>query len=196
MTRKAILDAAVTCFVERGYARTTTALIAEYAGVSRGAMMHHFPSRLAVIHAVVAYLHDMRIAEYTGLMTGIEDPDAELSRDVIRRSVEAAWEYVNLPSFVAYQELLAAARTDPELDQVIAKVEKDFERQFLNTARTSFPHWSNIKEIEAAHDLVHCTMRGMALSHMVNKRQQRTRRIIDLLTDELEDIYSSVQKSN
>ena len=53
LTRQAILEAAVRCFVEHGYANTTTAMIADEASVSRGAMMHHFPSRAAVMNAVV-----------------------------------------------------------------------------------------------------------------------------------------------
>jgi len=196
MTRKAILDAAVSCFVDKGYARTTTALIAEYAGVSRGAMMHHFPSRIAVIHAVVNYLHEMRLREYETLMTGIDAPDGSMSRAAVRRSVEAAWEYSNMPSFVAYHELLAAARTDAELDAVISGVEKDFEKQFLAAAKNVFPHWKDTSVIDAAHDLVHFTMRGMALSHLITKKSQRAKRIIDILTDELVALYEHEAKLN
>jgi AcrR family transcriptional regulator len=82
-------------------------MIADEASVSRGAMMHHFPSRSAVMNAVVGYLHVRRLNEYRALMTGIESPDENLTRKTIRTSVENAWKYVNLPSFVAYQELLA-----------------------------------------------------------------------------------------
>ena len=106
LTRQAILEAAVRCFVEHGYANTTTAMIADEASVSRGAMMHHFPSRSAVMNAVVGYLHVRRLHEYRELMTDIDSPDETLTRDAIRMSVENAWKYVNLPSFVAYQELL------------------------------------------------------------------------------------------
>lgn len=48
MTREAIFDAAIECLIDLGYGGTTTALIAEHAGVSRGAMLHHFPSRAEV----------------------------------------------------------------------------------------------------------------------------------------------------
>ena len=95
------------CFVEHGYANTTTAMIADEASVSRGAMMHHFPSRSAVMNAVVGYLHVRRLNEYRALMTDIDSPDQTLTRAAIRVSVENAWKYVNLPSFIAYQELLA-----------------------------------------------------------------------------------------
>lgn len=189
MTRKAILDAAVTCLVDQGYNRTTAAKIAEYAGVSRGAMMHHFPSRLAVIKAVVDYVHQMRLQEYMKLMSGIDIPGASLSRAAIRKSVQAAWKYVNLPSFIAYQELLAASRTDPELGGVLERVERDFENHFFDTVKNVFPHWEKLDALELANDLVQFSMQGMALSQMTTHKQQRARRMIEHITDQLENLY-------
>jgi len=189
LTRQAILEAAVRCFVEYGYAQTTTAMIAEEASVSRGAMMHHFPSRSAVMNAVVGYLHVRRLNEYRALMTGIESPDENLTRKTIRTSVESAWKYVNLPSFVAYQELLAAARTDKELAEAVSEVEQDFEREFLKTVRTVFPHWKQVKSLQAAHDLVQFVMQGMGVAYRSSNREQRARRVIETVTDHLERIY-------
>jgi AcrR family transcriptional regulator len=94
LTRQAILEAAVRCFVEHGYANTTTAMIADEASVSRGAMMHHFPSRSAAMNAVVGYLHVRRLNEYRALMTDIDSPDQTLTRAAIRVSVESAWKQV------------------------------------------------------------------------------------------------------
>ena len=51
MTRDRILDAAINCFVELGYTNVTTAKVASSAGVSRGAMLHHFPSKTELIQA-------------------------------------------------------------------------------------------------------------------------------------------------
>ena len=191
MTRAAILEAAIECLVERGYSQTTTAMIAEYAGVSRGAMMHHFPSRLSVICAVIEYLHEKRLQEYRELMAGIDTPDAQLTREGIRKSVESAWRYVNLPSFVAYQELLFASRTDPELNTELQKTEKEVERFFLQTVKEVFPHWQefNPLTLELANDLVQFCMRGMALSHMASRKQQRATRMIEHITDQLTGLY-------
>lgn len=189
MTRNAILAAAINCFVERGYTNTTTAMIAAEAGVSRGAMMHHFPSRSEVMKAVVEYLHERRLKEYRELMVNIDMPDQQLTRDGIRRSVSAAWEYVNLPSFVAYQELLSAARTDLELGEVIGEVEKDFEREFLRTVKSVFPHWKKVKALQGAHDLVQFVMNGMANSYRSTNRKKRADRVIDIVTETLVGIY-------
>jgi AcrR family transcriptional regulator len=189
MTRQAILDAAIQCFVELGYVNTTTALIANYADVSRGAMMHHFPSRMSVMKAVVSYLHDRRLSEYHELMVDIDKPDQLLTRKNINSSVVLAWKYVNLPSFIAYQELLSASRTDAELREIVAPVEKDFEKQFLETVRTVFPHWEKIEGLEVAHDMVQFLMKGMALSHLSVRKNARAKRLMDYLTHILYYIY-------
>ena len=189
LTRQAILEAAVRCFVEHGYANTTTAMIADEASVSRGAMMHHFPSRSAAMNAVVGYLHVRRLNEYRALMTDIDSPDQTLTRAAIRVSVENAWKYVNLPSFIAYQELLGAARTDPELAKAVGEVERDFEREFLKTVRSVFPHWKQVKSLQAAHDLVQFVMQGMGVAHRSSNREQRANRVIETVTDHLERIY-------
>ena len=189
LTRQAILEAAVRCFVEHGYTNTTTAMIAEEGDVSRGAMMHHFASRAAVMRAVVGYLHVRRLNEYRQLMSDIDSPDQTLTRTAIRTSVETAWKYVNLPSFIAYQELLGAARTDPELASAVDEVEQDFDREFLKTVRAVFPHWKQVKSLRAAHELVQFVMQGMGVAHRSPQREQRARRVIDTVTDHLEKIY-------
>ena len=189
LTRQAILEAAVRCFVQHGYTNTTTAMIAEEGDVSRGAMMHHFSSRSAVMEAVVGYLHVRRLNEYRQLMSDIDSPDQMLTRAAIRTSVETAWKYVNLPSFIAYQELLGAARTDPALASAVDEVERDFEREFLKTVRAVFPHWEQVKSLKAAHELVQFVMQGMGVAHRSPQREQRARRVIDTVTDYLETIY-------
>ena len=189
MTRHAILEAAISCLVEAGYSQTTTSLIVEYAGVSRGAMMHHFPSRQAVIFAVVEYLRDKRLREYREIMEGIDRPESALSEAGIRKSVESAWRFVNMPSFVANQELLAAARTDPNLGRVLAQTERDVESMFLGTVQQVFPHLSSLKALQLANDLVQFSMRGMALSHMASRKQQRTERLINHIAQELISLY-------
>ena len=64
-TRDRILDAAINCFVELGYTNVTTAKVASMADVSRGAMLHHFPSKTELIQAAVEYLHDKLLEDYT-----------------------------------------------------------------------------------------------------------------------------------
>ena len=62
-TRENILDAALECLAERGYARTAMADVAERAGVSRGAQLHHFSTRAGLLAATVEHLAERRLAE-------------------------------------------------------------------------------------------------------------------------------------
>ncbi|MEL7030387.1 MAG: helix-turn-helix domain-containing protein, partial [Pseudomonadota bacterium] len=55
-TQKVIVEAAINCLLKYGYAQTTTPRIAEEAGLSRGAMMHHFSNRITVIQAAIEHL--------------------------------------------------------------------------------------------------------------------------------------------
>lgn len=190
LTRRTILDAAVNCLIEIGYAKTTTALIAEYAGVSRGAMMHHFPSRSSVIEATIKYLSENRLEEYKHFMIGIDDPRAQMDRQRIQESVQRAWRYVNHPLSIAYQEVLMAARTDVELAKILEPLEKQYEKEFMQVVKAVFPHWQALEVLEVANDLVQFLLNGMMLTHMKSREKARTKRILEFLVDALEDFYT------
>ena len=68
-TRNAILDSAIACIVEFGYRGTTTTAIAQKAGLSRGAMLHHFPSKLDIVRGAVEHLHKKRLKAFRKAMT-------------------------------------------------------------------------------------------------------------------------------
>ena len=50
-TRNQIIRAAIRCIVDVSYSNTTMLKISEKAGLSRGAILHHFPSILDIIRA-------------------------------------------------------------------------------------------------------------------------------------------------
>ncbi|MEV7071370.1 TetR/AcrR family transcriptional regulator [Streptomyces sp. NPDC093990] len=59
-TRQRLLEAAVACLAEHGWAGSTVTVVAERAGVSRGAAQHHFPTREDLFTAAVAYVAEER----------------------------------------------------------------------------------------------------------------------------------------
>src|SRR5580693_949170 len=62
-TRRALLDAVVESLIEVGFARTTTLEVQRRADVSRGALLHHFPSKAELLVAAVDHLAEMRARE-------------------------------------------------------------------------------------------------------------------------------------
>lgn len=193
MTRATILEAAIQCFVKFGYKNTTTSRIAEEAGVSRGAMLHHFPSRDEVIKGSVLYLQEKRLEEYKVIISKLySTPQNGVSDTMFRKAIRATWKYFNLPSFFAYHELLVASRTDKELAKIFYPQQKMFERQFFETVKAIYPMWGEDDEIlELGSDVVFLTMQGMATSFMQYHKKERVEHILEYLEKQVIDIYES-----
>ncbi len=62
-TRRRLLDAAIVCLIDRGYANTTTSEIAERAGLSRGAQLYHFPKKEELLTSAVEHLIELKFGE-------------------------------------------------------------------------------------------------------------------------------------
>jgi AcrR family transcriptional regulator len=186
--RDTILDAALDCFISIGYANTTTARIAEKAGVSRGAMLHHFPSKTELMQAAVEYLHDKLLALYASSVKSIS-PDLPVD-ERNRQGLEGYWRYLSSDLYVAYHELCVAGRTDPELQHILEDSVSRFDQNVVESNRKLFPEWSDRGELyELAMDITKFLMEGMAVSQIVSQREKRVNRMIDYLGDRLEEIF-------
>ena len=193
MTRATILEAAIQCFVKFGYKNTTTSRIAEEAGVSRGAMLHHFPSRDAVIRGAVFYLQEKRLKEYKVIISEVHaKPQNGVTSEVVKEAIRATWKYFNLPSFFAYNELLVASRTETELAKIFYPQQKMFEQQLLETLKAIYPLWGDKGQaLELGSDVVFLTMQGMATSFMQHHKKERVEHILEYLEKQVIDIYES-----
>ena len=122
-TQQALLDAAVECLVELGYGRTTTTEVTRRAGVSPGALLHHYPTKADLLAAAVGHVMRRRQEEFRKSMANIA-PGA----DRIDAAIDLLWEAVNEPVFAAWLELWVGARTDPELAAAVRAMEEEYER--------------------------------------------------------------------
>ena len=183
-TRTQITEAAIRCFVEYGYSRTTTTLIAQKAGLSRGAMLHHFPSKLAVVRAAVEHLHAKRLRAFRRSVT------RPISNgDHVRQSVEAYWNHVRHPMFVAFFELAVAARTDKELAEILRPAQEAFEREWYEAAVEVFPEWKGRGDrFDLALDLARYVLEGMAISFLTHKETERDKRVLEYLEEKIREL--------
>jgi AcrR family transcriptional regulator len=194
MTRDRILDAAITCFISLGYTNVTTAKVAQSAGVSRGAMLHHFPSKTELIQAAVEYLHDKLLEDYTERVSNIP---AELQGKEHRRAgLEAYWDHLTGDLFVVYHELSVASRSDPELRAILENSQQLFEQHIKESNEHLFAEWIDRGErFFLAMDVTKFMMEGMAANRLMTDREQRVSRLMNYLADRLEEIFEEGESS-
>src|SRR3954468_20906607 len=120
-TRKALLVATVETLVDAGYAGVTTRGVAERAGVSIGALQHHFESKSELVADAMEHL----IAELGRELVAGAPPASRSERERAEALLDALWELHKGPLMAAVAELAVAARTDPELRKRFAPVQRE-----------------------------------------------------------------------
>jgi AcrR family transcriptional regulator len=186
-TRAALLDAALDCLVEEGYANLTTRNVAERAGVSQGTQMHYFPSRERFLAEVVRHVA-LRLVEE------VREQDRLRARTGRRRVEELlgrVWEIHCGPVYQATLELWVAGRTDPEIAAAIREVARDVDRMVAQAASELCPELMAKPHAVDLLDISLATMRGLSLLHGagsdgdVERRWRRARAQLIALYDNL-----------
>ena len=186
-TRRSILDAAIQCIYERGYFSTTTEKVAREAGVSRGAMLHHFPSRFDLIKATVIHLHQQRLELYEEQERRIQE-DAEHS--LVEEGIDAYWRQLHTPLFTVWLELRVASRTDADLQNIMKPAAREFQENWQRVAASVFPDLALSEEFETANLLTMYLLEGMAVNGVA--RGRIADKMIPWLKTQLRDMFSDV----
>ena len=185
-TRRALLDAAVDSLIEVGFARTTTLKVQLRADVSRGALLHHFPSKAELLVAAVDHLAEMRARELKVLSLQLPDGDKRARTDAV---LGLLWQCFSGTFFQVAMELRTAARTDPELRPVLATTEKSLRERILAQARTLFgKETAEHPGLERALDLTLQLMIGAAMSAVLHTEDRR----LDTLIDDWKQLFPAV----
>jgi AcrR family transcriptional regulator len=174
-TRARLLDATIDCLSALGYARTTTSEIALRAGVSRGAQLHHFPTKAELVTTAVERLFERRTEEF-------REAFATLPAGVDRTAaaIDLLWSMVRGPTFHAWLELVVAARTDPELRATVAAIGKRFADSVERVHHELFPAVST-PYFELAPAFTFGLLQGLALDRIAGADETRTAMVLGLL---------------
>lgn len=159
--RIALLDAAVECLAQHGYARTTTQRIARMAKVSRGAMLHHYATKQDLIESVIDYAFYRHMERFTAAVR--ELPEAERTHDNIGILID--WRLYLSREYSAYLELTVAARTDAELRATFVPKARRHDEVWREELLHVFPEWAADPErLSRSRRLVQAVMSGMVLN--------------------------------
>jgi AcrR family transcriptional regulator len=169
-SRSQILDAAVACLIEGGYSAATTLQIQGRAAVSRGRLLHHFPSRDVLLVAAAHHLAAARVRA-TVAKAGSELSRTPSGPERIDRVVELMWETHHEPHYWAAVELWTAARTNDEIAAALLQEE----RRLGGTVRAAVdgmfgPELCAHPSYPLVRDLLLSSMRGAALAYAFDRR--------------------------
>lgn len=175
--RRRILDAAVEVMLEFGYSGSSTVRIQERAGVSRGRLLHHFPSRDALLIAASQHLARARIGELPSDHCWPADPAERIDAvvDVMARTFTQ-------PYFWAATELWIAARTHEDLREALLPGERDIARAVRAAVDSFFGEDLAVRPgYEGLREVLVTSLRGMALTTSFDPREEPTRRHVERL---------------
>lgn len=183
-TRTRLLNAAIACLHERGYHRTTTTEVIERAGVSRGSLLHQFPSRIDLMVGVAEHIATLRGEAH---LAGADQAPSGPER--LGWLVEVLWGQVSSPSGVARLELLLASRSDPELAARLGQLNARLE------ARHKALMWSHLRgmglsdqaESDALVSLYSAALRGLSIDALFPEARDQAEAAVVLLKQLLID---------
>ena len=174
MMRARLLEATVECLVERGFGGTSTTLVSERAGVSRGAQLHHFPTKNDLVVAAVEHLSEVRGAELAAAARALPAGGRRT-----RAVLQVLADHFTSPVFTAALELWVAARTDAALLEAVAPLEQRIGRE---THRLTVDLLGADESRPGVRELVQATLdlvRGLGLADTVTDDASRRGRILD-----------------
>jgi AcrR family transcriptional regulator len=174
-TRQRLLEATVECLVEYGWSGTTTTLIAARANVSRGAQLHHYPTKASLVLAAVTHLTERRAAE---ILAEAETLRGQSPEGRIGRVVDLLAASFTGPLFVAAIELWVAARTDPELRAALvpleARIGRDMHRLAVSLLGADESRPGVRQAVQATLDL----LRGLGVASLLTDDTRRREELL------------------
>ncbi|MDB5721755.1 MAG: TetR family transcriptional regulator [Alphaproteobacteria bacterium] len=187
-TRARLIEATIRCLVKYGYAKTTTPLVASEAGLSRGAMLHHFENGPALVKAAVVELHEKRLRAFRRA--------AETEHGDTGALVRTYWRQLSKPNFIAFHELALAARTDPNLARILHPLQTEFRERFMAQAVTLFPEWDGYRDrFDLAMTLSQTLLEGMAIKMLTGGMDEAmVEPLLNLLEEEIGSMNPALKR--
>jgi AcrR family transcriptional regulator len=170
-TRGRILEAAMRLFAEAGYHASTNAMIADAAGLTRGAMLYHFPTRDDLVAAAIEHIHGERLA----LFDAAASPPSGV--DATAHAIAAYWSLLGEAPFVAFGELEAVARTDAMVRERLGPAQAAFDQAQVR-AFSALAQAGAGPRFQASRDLARFLLEGVARGNLAYDREPRVKNLI------------------
>lgn len=173
--RQRLLEATIACLNERGYAGTSTTLIAERAGVSRGAELHHFPTKADLVIAAIEHVFERHLAEFRAAMQGIA-----CAEDRVSAAIDLLWRACSAEDTRhTWIELVVGTRTDPLLRQKVRETTEKLGQVMVETFKRDVA--PGVPLPETAVFVTTALVDGLLLQRMAGADDERALQVLETL---------------
>lgn len=161
--RKKLLDATIESLAEIGYFQTSTVVVTERAGVSRGAMLHHFPSKADLMMAASEHIVELRRDLHADRLGKFKT-----DREQFLHLIDVLWEAFQTPSGIARIEIMLGARSDPEIGPRFRELNDMLEERHKEVVweRAQRMGIRDKKKVRAFVQLYAAALRGLAVDSL------------------------------
>lgn len=176
--RKRLIEAAIDCLDRLGYGSTTLQVVTDVAGVSRGAVLHHFPNKVDLMIAVAEHAAGEQNRLVRRLLA-----DTKPGMDRWIAITMATWEAAKKPPAIALLEIMMGSRSDKELGERFPAVIASLESYQLEGVWEQAQSVGIVDKepIVAMVRLHNAAMRGLTLDLMFSKDGARAQAAMELL---------------
>ena len=180
-TRAKLIEATIACLYELGFHQTTTTVVAERAGVSRGAMLHHFPTKADLVMAAAERMRDMRGELHRDRMAELNTPSEKFLS-----LIDVLWEAMTSPSGVARIELMLSTRSDPEMAQKFSQMNDELDRSHKDSVwrlceTMGLSGDEDRAKVDAFVQLYAAALRGLAIDALRENSREGADSSVELL---------------
>jgi AcrR family transcriptional regulator len=163
--RARLITAAIDTLYRSGYSATTTIEVARRARVSRGAMLHHFPTRIDLLLATASHIvvtdQQYRVQQLFSLevASGLERFYA---------AADVSWEVNRRPTTIALLEIMMATRSDKALGRAFASFQRTWVQSKYDAAEMVAADLGvdDVGAVATFISLHQACMRGLAIELM------------------------------
>ncbi|MDX8000686.1 TetR/AcrR family transcriptional regulator [Xenorhabdus sp. Reich] len=145
--RKHILDAAISCFIEKGFHATSTAEICKAAGMSPGNLFHYYPTKSAIIEAIA----EEDSQDYDKILSDCSDESSPIATIEKIEKIMAALLYLsNEPGYARLSiEIIAEASRNPNIYKIFTENDKKVRERLVSLIRQGIETGEIDKQINA-----------------------------------------------
>lgn len=179
--RQRLIGACIECLIETGYARTTTVAVCEHAGVTRGALLHHFASLPELLAETLTTI-------YTNFLdAGADNDSGSNSQPGPGQLLRLIWSRISRREFKAVIELWFAARNDPLLAESLRPVIDRYSGQM--SPESNIALGEDAEKSATMFRLAIETMIGLAVGRAISHSEEplaHEQAVLDLLIEQIE----------